>query len=84
MSTIFSKIVPKRCAPNFFGVWNWTEKQKMVLNQKKTKAIIFESIDKYKFTTNLNLNYENLEIVKQGTLLGAIKRDDLKWDKNTE
>ena len=46
---------------------------------------IFNSTEKYKLTTNLNLNDENLEIVNQEKLLGVIKiSDDLKWNKNTE
>ena len=45
----------------------------MILNQKKTK-----------FPTNLNLNDDNLEVVKQAKLLGVMISDDLKWDKNTE
>ena len=38
----------------------------------------------YKFTTNLNLNDEKLEVVNQAKLLGVVISDDLKWDKNTE
>ena len=41
--------------------------------------MIFNFTDKYKFTTKLNLNDENLEVVKQAKL-----SDDIKWDKNTE
>ena len=29
----------------------WTERQKMVLNQKKTKVMLFNFTEKYKFTT---------------------------------
>ena len=46
--------------------------------------MIFNFTDKYKFTTNLNSNDENLEVVKQAKLFGVIISDDLKWDKNTE
>ena len=56
----------------------------MILNQKKTKVMIFNFTDKYKFTTNLNLNDENLEVVKEAKLLGVMISDDLKCDKNTE
>ena len=60
---------------------DWTTKQKiekMILNQNKTKVMIFNFTDKYKFTTKLNLNDENLEVVKQAKLLGVIISDDLK------
>ena len=55
----------------------------MILNQKKTKAMIFNFTEKYKFSTRLQLNNENNEIVKQAKLLGVIISDDLKWDENT-
>ena len=61
----------------------WTENQKMILNQKKTKVMIFNFTDKYQFTAKLDLNGENLEVVKKAKLLGVIISDDLKWDLNT-
>ena len=63
---------------------DWTEKQKMILNQKKTKVMLFNFTDNYKFTTKFLLNNEIVEIVEQSKLLGVILSDDLKWDKNTE
>ena len=62
----------------------WTDKQKMVLNQKKTKVMIFNFTDNFKFTTRLELSSENLEVVSQAKLLGVIISNDLKWDNNTE
>ena len=62
----------------------WTDNQKMVLNQKKTKVMLFNFTDNYKFTTRLELNSENIEVVNQAKLLGFVITDDLKWDKNTE
>ena len=56
----------------------------MVLNQKKTKVMLFNFTDNYKFTTSLELNSENIEVVNQAKLLGVVITDDLKWDKNTE
>ena len=56
----------------------------MILNQRKTKVMIFNFTDKNKCTTNLNLNDEKLEVVNQTKLLGVIISDDLKWHKNTE
>ena len=63
----------------------WTDKQKMILNERKTKVIIFNFTDNHQFSTRLNMNNENLEIVKQyAKLLGVIISDDLKWDLNTD
>ena len=56
----------------------------MILNQKKTKVMIFNFTNNYQFTTRLKLKNENLEIVKENKLLGVIMTDDLKWDKNTQ
>ena len=50
----------------------WTANKKMVLNEKKTKVMIFNFTDKHKFTTRLQLNNENLEVVNQTKLLGVI------------
>ena len=61
----------------------WTDNQKMVLNEKKTKVMIFNFTDNYKFTTKLSLNNTNLEIVQKTKLLGVVLTDDLKWDENT-
>ena len=55
----------------------WTDRQKMVLNQKKTKVMIFNFTDNHQFTTRLKLNNENLEIVKYAKLLGVIISDDI-------
>ena len=62
----------------------WTEKQKMILNQKKTKVMLFNFTENHQFTTSLKLNGETLDVVQQAKLLGVIISNDLKWDKNTE
>ena len=61
----------------------WTENQKMLINQKKTKTMIFNFTDKFKFTTRLKLKNENIEVINSTRLLGTILTDDLKWDLNT-
>ena len=52
-------------------IHQWTENQKMVINQKKTKAIIFNFTDKYQFTTRLQLKNEKIEIVNKMKILGT-------------
>ena len=61
----------------------WTINQKMKINQKKSKTIIFNFTKNYQFTTRLDLNGESLEVVKETKLLGTIIQNDLKWDSNT-
>ena len=62
----------------------WTDKQKMILNEQKTKVMIFNYTENYQFGTRLELNGQNLDVVKQAKLLGVVITNDLKWDANTE
>ena len=55
----------------------------MLINQKKTKTMIFNFTDNYQFTTRLTLNNENIEVVDESKLLGTIIQNNLKWDSNT-
>ena len=41
----------------------WSDDQKMILNQRKTKVMIFNFTENYNFTTKLQLNSENREVV---------------------
>ena len=55
----------------------------MKLNENKTKIMIFNFTNNYKFTTRLQLKSENVEVVKSSKLLGTIITDNLTWDENT-
>ena len=61
----------------------WTENQQMVINEKKTKTMIFNFTENYQFTTRLQLKDENIEVINSTRLLGTILSDDLRWDLNT-
>ena len=45
--------------------------------------MIFNFTFQYNFTTNLDKNDENLEVLKHAKLQNVIISDALKWDKNT-
>ena len=62
---------------------DWTTKNKMLINEKKTKAMIFNFTQNYQFGTRLQLKDVNIEVISQTKLLGTIFTDDLKWDANT-
>ena len=62
---------------------DWTVKQKMQINEKKTKTLIFNFTDKYQFTTRLQLNNQTVEVIENTRLLGTVISDDLKWNLNT-
>ena len=62
----------------------WTEKNLMKMNAKKTKIQIFNFSKKYQFTTNIQLQNESLEIVNHKRILGVHLTSDLKWDKQVD
>ena len=59
-------------------------KNKMKLNLKKTKVIMFKNLKKYDFHPILILGDEELQVVNECKLLGLSIRSDLKWKSNTE
>ena len=61
---------------------NWTENQKMIISQKKTKAMIINFTDNHQFTTRLQLKGDNIEIVDKMKILGTVITDKLTWDDN--
>ena len=62
----------------------WTVNQKMMLNEKKTKTLIFNFTEKYQFSTRIMLNDEIVETLENTRLLGTIISDDLRWELNTK
>ena len=63
---------------------DWTKKQKMLINENKTKSMIFNFTKKYQFATRLKLNDQNIETLNKTKLLGTIVTDDLRWEENTK
>ena len=59
-------------------IGSWTKKPKIKLNLKKTKNIIFNFSEKFKFSTQIYLTNESIETVKDAKLLRKIITDDLK------
>ena len=62
----------------------WTEKQKMIISEKKTKAMIFNFTKNHQFTTRLELKGQNIEIVDQMKILGTVIKNDLSWNDNCD
>ena len=65
------------------AISSWTDNQKMKINKKKTKTMIFNYTDKYQFSTRLNIDGEPIEVIDSTRLLGTIITNDLRWDLNT-
>ena len=60
----------------------WTTNQEMLLNENKTKAMVVNFTTNYQFTTRLNLNNQNIDVVNQMKILGTIINNRLNWDEN--
>ena len=54
-----------------------------MINEKKTKTLIFNFTDNFKFTTRIQVKNHNVDVIKNTKLLGTILSDDLTWDLNT-
>ena len=62
----------------------WTELNKMRLNEKKTKNVVFNFTKDHQFSAEIKLKNENLEVIDKTKLLGTIITSDLKWHENTK
>ena len=66
---------------HLYKIRDWTKEKKMKLNVKK---MIFIFSKNHQFTTDLELDGEAIETVKETKLLGTVITDKLDWTKNTE
>ena len=60
----------------------WTTNQRMILNEKKTKAMIVNFTEKHQFSTRLKLNKNNIDIVESMKILGTTINNKLEWSQN--
>ena len=56
----------------------------MKLNEKKTNNMILNFSTNKQFFTDIKVNGEVIETVKEARLLGTIISSDLKWEANTK
>ena len=63
---------------------DWTDENQMILNECKSKYMIFNYCTAYQFRTRLMIKNSLLEQVSETRLLGLIVQDDLSWRSNTE
>jgi hypothetical protein len=64
------------------SICNWTTTNKMELNRKKSKAMIFNFTRDYQFTSRTTMD-DYVDIIIETKLLGVMVADDLSWDSNT-
>ena len=67
---------------NLNKISEWTNDNLMVLNEKKSKYMIFNRAQA-DFNTRLTLNGRTIDQVQEVRLLGVLLSDDLKFDSNT-
>ena len=71
--------------PEIDRIVTYSHERKMVLNPKKTKAMIFNSRRKYDVLPQLSAEPgSQIEVVEQHKIVGQIIRSDLKTISNTE
>ena len=56
----------------------------MIINEEKTKSMIFNFTKTKQFTTRLSLKNKVIEEVKEIKLLGTYITNNLKWNRNTK
>ena len=66
------------------SISDWTEKQKMLLNTKKTTNMTINFTDNYQFSTRLYIKGEKINTVETTKLLGTTITNSFKWDENTK
>ena len=62
----------------------WTINQKIKINIKKTKAMLFYFTRNHQFSTRMKLDNINIELVDEMKILGTIVTFNLSWNQNTQ
>ena len=68
---------------NLDEIADWTDVNKMKLNEDKTKYMVFSRSDT-EFATRLSLNGQTLDRVEEVKLVGVWVDTWLDWEKNTK
>ena len=58
-------------------IYHWTKKQKIEINENKTKAMIINFTNLHQFTSRIELKGKPIEIVNKMKILGATVTDTL-------
>ena len=65
-------------------ICDWTDSKKILLNEDKSKIMIFNFTKNFQFSTKILTNDKLLQIIHKTRILGTILSSDLKWHKNTQ
>ena len=66
------------------NISEWTDSKQMLLNEKKTKIMIFNYTQNHQFSTRVYLKQTLLDIINETRLLCTILTSDLKWHANSQ
>ena len=66
------------------NICEWTDTNKMKLNEKKSKVMVINFTNNYQFATRIHMNGSILETINETRLLGTIFSSDMKWHKNSQ
>ena len=61
----------------------YSERNSMQINKKKTKVMVFKPCKSWDFQPALSLDNQELDMVEEMRLLGVVIQSDLKWTSNT-
>ena len=62
----------------------WTNTHQMKLNSEKSKFMVVNFTDNFKFNTRLRIGKDSLQQVRETRLLGVLLNDQLSWHSNTD
>ena len=69
---------------NLLKIQDFTIKNMMVINEKKSNVMLFNNSKKFDFPPEATFrNGQNLETVEETRLLGLVLSSDLRWETNT-
>ena len=80
-------VLPKQCSQvhdQLLKVKEYAAQNSMVINQKKTKTMVFNPCLVRDFIPEFELDGQDIEMVEEMRLLGVVFRSDMKWSTNTE
>ena len=63
---------------------DYAKQHDMVINQQKTKAILFNQARNYDFLPKILVDGKELDVVEHIRVLGVTLRSDLSWSENTD
>ena len=62
----------------------YSDKNEMMINKKKTKMMLFNPCRKWDFMPDFTLEDQEINLVEEMKLLGVVIQSDMKWTSNTE